>query len=532
MRPPALLLAGVAAIALGCGQGRAPAGGDRGREHAAEDGHGHAAGDAAHAASDVRARAAPAPVSAVKLCEHAVPAELCTRCNPDLVPVFREAGDWCAEHGLPESHCRACNPALTFDLPATPKDWCKEHAVPESACTKCNPKLVARYVAAGDYCREHGFPESVCPRCHPERVRDAGEEAPVYPPPDLRVRLASDAALRGAGIETARAERRRAARFLEVVGRLDYDQNRLAQLSARGEALVVEVRVDVGDEVKRGQPLVVLTSASVGGSQAALQAAEAHLKSARSAHAREEELARRGVSARKDVESAARELAEAQAEHDAARAALDAAGAAGGSGGRYVLSAPFAGTVVARDAVAGRSAAPGQVLVEVADLTKMWARLDVPETEASRVRPGQRVSIALEAVPGARREGTVSRVGSAVDPVSRTVPVRVELANPDRALKAGMFLRASVALSGDEETVVVPRDAIQRAEGQALVFVRTSERTFQPLSVAVGEPVGDGVAVTGLAPGSEVVTSGAFLLKTEIMKDSIGAGCCESERPR
>jgi cobalt-zinc-cadmium efflux system membrane fusion protein len=238
------------------------------------------------------------------------------------------------------------------------------------------------------------------------------------------------------------------------------------------------------------------------------------------------------VSARKDVEDAARELAAAQAEHDAARAALAAAGAAGGSGGRYVLAAPFAGTVVARDAVAGRSAAPGQVLLEVADLSTLWARLEVPETEATRVRPGQRVSVRLEGVAAAPREGTISRVGSAVDPVSRTVPARVELPNADRSLKAGMFVRASVALTADEETVVVPRDAIQRAEGRALVFVRTSERTFQPLAVSVGEAVGEEVAVTGLSPGAEVVTSGAFLLKTEIMKDSIGAGCCESERPQ
>ncbi|HSN90999.1 MAG TPA: efflux transporter periplasmic adaptor subunit, partial [Anaeromyxobacteraceae bacterium] len=197
------------------------------------------------------------------LCEHRVPAELCTRCNPDLVDVFQEQGDWCEEHGVPESQCLKCKPGLTFTAGAPPEDWCKDHAVPESKCTKCDPRLVARFVEAGDYCREHGYPESVCPICHPERV-PAGKEPPAFPEPGLRVRLASVQTGRDVGIETAVAEPRKVAKVLEVVGQLDFDRNRLAHLSARGEALVVDVKVDVGDDVKEGEPLAVLTSAAVG----------------------------------------------------------------------------------------------------------------------------------------------------------------------------------------------------------------------------------------------------------------------------
>lgn len=475
------------------------------------------------------AHAAASP-EAVKLCEHGVPADQCTKCNPDLVAVFQDMGDWC-EHDLPKSHCRQCNPSLTFTA-AAPKDWCKEHAVPESKCTKCNPALVATFIQAGDYCREHGYPESVCPYCHPELVRAAGAEPPQFPPPGTVIRLAGAQALRGAGIQTVAAASRRVARTLEVVGRLDYDQNRLAQLSARGEALVVEVKVDVGDDVKKGQPLVVLTSAAVGGSQAQLVAAKARLDAARAALAREEKLAERGVSPRKDVEDARRELAAAQSDRDTATASLAASGATGGSGGRYVLAAPFAGTVVARDAVAGRSAAPGQVLVQVADLSTMWAHLDIPEAEATLVQPGQRATIELERGRGAKREGKIARVGASVDPASRTVRARVELPNEDRSLKAGLFLRASVEIAPDHDAVLVPRDALQRAEGRSLVFVRTAAGVFRPVVVEPGESAGPLVAVRGIAAGAEVVTTGAFLLKTEILKDSIGAGCCETERPK
>ncbi len=237
------------------------------------------------------AEKSPAPAAeaqAVKLCEHGVPAELCTKCNPELVDVFKEQGDWCGEHGLPESHCRQCNPGLSFTAQATPpQDWCGEHAVPESKCTKCKPQLIAKFIAAGDYCREHGYPESVCPYCHPEIVKAAGKQPPQFPEPGTRVRLASTEIERKAGLTTQRAEPRPFAQTLEVVGQLEFNQNRLAQLSARGEALIAEVKVDAGDEVKAGQPLVVLTSAGVGESQAQLVASKARLEAARAALARE-----------------------------------------------------------------------------------------------------------------------------------------------------------------------------------------------------------------------------------------------------
>lgn len=489
---------------------------------------------AAPAPSNAPPEGTAAEPASMALCEHGVPADLCTRCNPDLVPVFQAQGDWCEEHGVPESHCLKCNPKLTFSAPAPQRDWCQSHGVPESKCTKCNPRLVATFVAAGDYCREHGFPESVCPRCHPELVEAAGEAPPVFPEPGTRVRLASAQTARDAGIETRRVEARSVARVIEVVGQLEFDQNRLAQLSARGDALVLEVKVDAGDEVKAGDPLVVLASSSVGAEQGRLAAARARLDAARAAVAREEGLAASGLSPRKNVEEAQRERAAAQAEHDAAKAALGAVGAASDSGaGRYVLRAPFAGTVVARDAVAGKTAAAGQTLVEVADLSRMWAQLEVPEADAGLVQAGQPVRIVFEGLRRPPVEAKISRVAARVDPASRTVRARVELPNRDRTLKAGAFLRAEIRVSSDHEALLVPRDAVQRAEDRSLVFVRREEALFEPVAVEAGEREGELVEiVSGLRPGDEVVTTGAFLLKTEIMKESIGAGCCEVEEKR
>lgn len=462
----------------------------------------------------------------VALCEHGVPAELCPKCHPELVAAYKELDDWCDEHGTAESLCKQCNPSLDFSAKAAPEDWCNEHNVPESMCTKCKPALVAKFVEAGDFCREHGFPESVCPICHPELVKKRGKGAVEA----TKVRLASPETSQQAGITTVRVMKRRLAPSVDVVGQLEFDQNRLAQLTSRGEALVAEVKVDIGDEVRAGQPLLVLISGAIGADQAQLTSAKAHLATAKAAHEREQRLADKGVSPRRDAESAEKELAAAQAEYDAASSALGAAGAgSSGSGGRYVLSAPFAGVVVARDAVVGRSASAGQLLIEIADLSTMWAVLEIPEARAREVKRGQTVALSFE---GSNEVWTVkiARVASSVDPATRTVQARVELPNPERDLKAGTFLRAQVELAAPRETLVVPKASIQRMDGKTVVFIKTGAGQYEPASVDVGVTTLEAAEIlAGLEPGTEVVTTGAFLLKTEVLKDSIGAGCCADE---
>lgn len=403
-----------------------------------------------------------------------------------------------------------------------------EHSVPESKCTKCDPKLVAAFVASGDYCREHGFPESVCPECRSESTGHGGhghddEKEGV---PEV-VRLASPDAEAEAGIETRRVETRVVSSSLEVIGRLDYDQNRLASLSARGEALVLEAGVDVGDQVQAGQTLLVLASAAVGEGQARLRAAEARLAAADAAFERERALVQRSISPRRSLEEAERERAAAKADRDAALSALAAAGASPGTeGGRYALRAPFAGTVVVKRAVEGKSAAPGEMLVQVADLSRLWALLDVPESDAGGIRKGQPVALFLDGANGRTLEGRISRVAPEVDPTSRTVSARVELSNPDGWLRKGAFLRARIDVSRGRVARVVPAEAVQHTEGKPLVFVREGPGVFAPARVELGVAAAGGVEILGgVDPAAEVVTTGAFLLKTELLKESIGAGC-------
>lgn len=416
------------------------------------------------AAPAVAVSAAPAPAAA-DLCVHEVPAELCTRCEPALAEVFRSTGDWCEEHGLPESHCRACHPSLTF--PA------------------------------------------------------GSGEAPT------RIRLASTSAEIDAGIESAPAEERRIAPSVEVFGRVAFDAARHARLSPRADSVVVRFLVDLGDRVSKGQSVVELRSASVGGDQARLASARARRETAKSAFERESALLAKGITARREVDEARRALAEADAELSSAETALGISGA-GTAGGRHALVAPFAGIVVARAGAPGETAGTDDVLVEIADTATMWVELSVPEREANALRSGQSVTVWEDGSPETTFPGRIARISAAIDERTRTVSARAEIRNAGaKALRAGAFVRARIETGPERAAILVPEGAVQKTDGRSVVFVRRAPATFEAVPVKVHGTRDGRTEVTGVSSSDSVVDGGAFLLRTELSKDSIGAGCCE-----
>ncbi|HRE91790.1 MAG TPA: efflux RND transporter periplasmic adaptor subunit, partial [Myxococcota bacterium] len=178
------------------------------------------------------------------------------------------------------------------------------------------------------------------------------------------------------------------------------------------------------------------------------------------------------------------------------------------------------------------------VLFEVVDTSVMWAEIEVAEGDVAAMREGLAVTFAVDSLAGRTFTSRVSYIAPEVDPHSRTVLVRAALDNNDGLLRANMFARAELQTPGEREAapdtkpaVLVPRSAIQGAKAVSMVFVPVEPDVFEGRRVEVGRTLGDGrVEVRGrLAVGERVVDAGAFLLKTETLKDSIGAGCCADE---
>lgn len=483
----------------------------------------------------------PAAASPKDWCtEHALPESMCTKCHPELVDRYKEAGDWCGEHGYPESVCPQCHPMQSPHDDAAQAaahgpdngQWCAGHGVPESHCTKCHPELIPKFKEAGDWCDEHGFPESVCPTCNPQAPPGvkAGGVAPIEGiEPGTKIILRQDKHEKAVGIEVTAARKATVGMGIRAPARVEFNQNHLADVRAPVPGIVHQVKVDFGETVKKGAPLFVLESAQVGGTQAKIQAANQDIATARANLERQEKLRETGLAAERQVEVARRDLQSAKSNLGTLKNALRLAGASGaGKSGRYTLRAPIAGTVIARPGVVGAFATEETSLATVADTSTMWAMIDVAEQDGFALKNDQSVVLTLAGTSDAEFPGKVTWISPAVNPKTRTITVRAELKNPDGKLRANQFATAEIGIAPEQSGVVVPRSALQRLGGGTVVFVRLKEGQYEPRVVEVRRSDAELVQVRGtLKAGESVVTTGAFILKTELSRDSIGAGCCE-----
>jgi len=334
--------------------------------------------------------------------------------------------------------------------------------------------------------------------------------------------------LRDLKLTTFAAELRPGGEGVTALGELKVNEQAYAEVGAPIPGRVVRLIAAPGQQVRRGQPLAELQSVELGQARAQRAAALARAELARQTVERKRGLAAERIVSRGELQRAEAAAAEAEAELQAAEAAVSALGVGVRSGkgdlSGFALLSPLSGTVLERAAVRGQMADPSRPLFRIADLSRLWLVVQVPEREAVRVRVGSPAKIALAAMPGQKLEGTADWVGREVDPHSRTVPVRIILPNGGGTLKPGMFATAWLATGGEGERVVaVPSTALQRLEDRWVVFLPRGEGRFEVRPVERGRDLGDEVAiVSGLRPGERVVIEGAFVLRAEAEKKAGG----------
>jgi len=367
---------------------------------------------------------------------------------------------------------------------------------------------------------EHGHDE------HDEHA-PAGAAAEAKRQDDPAVVRVEKSMLRDLRLTMALAESRPAGDSVTVLGELAVSEDAYAEVGTSIPARVVKVLAAPGDLVRVGQQLAELESPDVGQARANLAASKARLDLASASAKRRQELGAEHIVAQREVELAEAELAQARAEHAAAGLALAALGATSGSGARFVLVAPVAGTVIERSALLGRLVDAHRPLYVVGDLGRLWLLVHAFERDALRMRTGASAHVTFPALPGQSVDGPVTRIGSRVDPTSRTVDVRIELGNPSGLLRPGMSASALVPLGDAAERVVtVPIESVQRTrEGWAVFLPRAEEGSFEKRKVGRGRDLGAQVEIlSGLAAGERVVVEGAFLLRAQAER---GAGEAE-----
>jgi cobalt-zinc-cadmium efflux system membrane fusion protein len=327
---------------------------------------------------------------------------------------------------------------------------------------------------------------------------------------------------------TVQAAQPRTLAVTHVTGRLYWDDDITVRVFTPVAGRVIALRADLGQAIPAGTPLAEIDSPDFGQALASARTAVGNLAAAEKAYRRSQELLQHGAAAQKDVEAAEAACVAAVAERDRAEAVLaNYGGSDKSTNSVYILRSPIAGVLVEKNINPGQELRADLMLANapnlfapifvVSDPAKLWLQIDVAESDLSSLQPGQHLQITSRAFPGRVFDGKVDNISDTMDPATRTIKVRGVVNNPDKLLKAEMYVMVEVAQNPDQAGqmgVEVSSKALFMKGDDSYLFIEESPGHFQRKLVKVGVEKDNKVPVLeGVNAGQRVVTEGALLLQ-------------------
>ncbi|MEO5755136.1 MAG: efflux RND transporter periplasmic adaptor subunit [Chthoniobacterales bacterium] len=286
-----------------------------------------------------------------------------------------------------------------------------------------------------------------------------------------------------------------------------------ATISAELPGMVSEIGFESGRPVKKGDLLVKLDSSV---EQAQFRSAQADAELGKADFDRAQDLSKRKVISKAELDAASSKYAAAKAAVDNMQSVIN----------KKEIRAPFDGIAGIRDVNPGQMVPAGQKLVTLQALDKVFVDFSLPQQDLGKVKPGLPVKMTTDAIEGREFDGTLSAINSAIDPATRAVSLQATIDNADHALRAGMFARVKVLLPEKNPILYIPTTAVAFAPFGNSVYViekKKDEKSGKDTLIArqqfvrTGESRGDFVAVTeGLKEGQEVVSTGVFKMRNNI----------------
>ncbi len=309
------------------------------------------------------------------------------------------------------------------------------------------------------------------------------------------------------GVRVEKAERRVLERSLRVAGRIEADERRAYSIAPKFEGYVERLHVNVtGQAVSKGQPLFEVYSPELVSAQ------------------REYKLAMQGVVAMQGADGRAQDSMRNLAEASLSRlrnwdiSAEQIVALTGSSESKRTLTfrSPASGIVTEKKAVQGMRFMPGEMLFQIADLSSIWILADVFEQDIGGIKVGASVTALISAYPGKSFKGRISYIYPTLNADTRTVPVRIEVANPGMLLKPGMFAQIEMAVGSREPLLTVPESAVIDSGTRRIVLIQVGDGRFEPREVKLGARSDKYVEVLdGVGEGESVVVSANFLIDAE-----------------
>jgi len=327
-------------------------------------------------------------------------------------------------------------------------------------------------------------------------------------------------------VETAQSQ---TVAIRHLTGRLYWNDDVTVRIFTPVAGRVDTVLADLGQSISINASLAEIDSPDFGQALASARTAAGNLAAAEKAFTRAKELFAHGAAAQQDVESAEAAYTASLAERDRAEATLaNYGGSDRATNEVYLLRSPLAGVVVDKNINPGQELRPDMMLgnvpqafnplFTVSDPTKLWLQVDVSEADLPSLELGQPLHICCKAFPDKVFDGTVDKIGDTMDPATRTVKVRGVVANPDKLLKAEMYVTVDVVQAADKLAAVsveIPASAVFMMDNQYYLFVETAPEHFRRQLVKVGtEQDGKIPVYEGITAGQKVVTDGALLLQS------------------
>jgi membrane fusion protein, heavy metal efflux system len=335
--------------------------------------------------------------------------------------------------------------------------------------------------------------------------------------------------IEAANLEIEEVSLRSLKNILQVPGKVQFNENKLAHVGSRVPGRIVEVTANLGDKVKADDSLAIIDSTELGAAQSDYLKAKANFLAQGKSYERAKKLLDGKAISLSEYQKREAEYMTVSAEFKAAEDKLHLLGLSEEDvkriGREHIINskvavrAPFSGKIVERHATLGEVIEPATNLFTLADLSTLWVIADVPEKDIPVLKTDLSVEIKVSPYPDEIFKGSVTFIGDQIDPSTRAVKVRTEVDNSLGKLKPEMFATVKISAAGKENVLAIPESAVQRDGEKAVVFVAKGGSTFEKRHVTVGpEANGFYEALSGLEQGEMIVTRGAFTLKSELQK--------------
>lgn len=334
---------------------------------------------------------------------------------------------------------------------------------------------------------------------------------------------------------------------LPATGEVALNENATVHISPRVSGIIESVSADIGAHVNAGDTLLALVSVDLGRALADYERNRTLSELTEKVVERETKLKEQNVSSEQDLIEAQMIFEQHRTDLKASEQMLHVLGltdedmkavrepAHDAGSGRLFVRAPMAGTIIEKHAVSGEIAEAGQELMLLSDLSTAWVWANVYSRDLERLLAAEKqgpvaVEVTVSAFSGRKFKGMLDYVGATMNEQTRTVKVRAAVDNADLALRPGMFCEADIAIGNGraEAVLAVPSAALFADEGKSFVFKHWKEDFYIRQDVRKGrEFFGMVEILEGLQAGDDVVTEGGFLLKSDVLREKMGAGCAD-----